>query len=289
MAAVTVNPINLGNSGAGSGGESLPNGSIIISTCSVCYDPTDPTTNNCGSDADLNLLATLNEKLSWNDSGYQIFATPLFPPVASSVVSDTITQQALLPYGLPPITGNAAAFKWGDLVQSPSGVTITTWTATKYQKIGNKLIIELKAPSVMDLNAMVGYIQSIPSQEFVSLYLAGNKDFHLYRQFIETFDNPTTLVLRIEYNLSQNISNFAHLFWQIYNVVKSNSLTIYNQNLPKPITIRTKLLPIEKIDFTRTIVFNNQCPTLVIKRRIEAAGVIFQVPIPQVYFQTYPI
>ena len=268
----------------GSGGGSSSDGSII-DICNVCYDPTKD--NPCGINATVAIVGKYQEKANVFDSGYRHDATPLFSPDPATVVSDVTTYTVPQPYGLPALTGTSlAVFKWGDMVQSPTGATLNSWKAKKYTKNGNKLIIELIAPTLAALNTGVGAITGILPFEFVTLYLTANRDFHLYRQFISVFDDPIKLELRIEYDLAGTIPNVTKQFWQFYNFQKATKLTVYNNGLPAPITIKTKLLPIELVQYKRVINFNNRCVQITIQKQSEADTVTNADPIPKVTFKT---
>ncbi len=260
----------------------------IIDICNVCYDPTKD--NPCGINATVAIVGKYQEKANVFDSGYRHDATLLFSPDPASVVSDVTTYTVPQPYNLPALTGTSlAVFKWGDMVQSPLGKTLSGWKAKKYSKNGNKLIIELIAPTLIALNDGISAMASILPDEFVTLYLTGNRDFHLLRQFMAFFDNPAKLTLSIEYDLAGTSTNVTKQFWQFYNFQKSNKLSVYNNGLPAAITIKTKLLPIEIVQYKREITFNNRCAPITIQKQSEADTVTTADPIPKVTFKTTTI
>ena len=272
---------------ANSSGRNATDGQII-DICNVCYDPTKD--NACGVNATVAIVGKYQEKANVFDSGYRHDATLLFSPDPATVVSDVTTYTVPQPYGLPALTGTSlAVFKWGDMVQSPLGKTLNGWKAKKYSKNGTKLTIELIAPTLIALNDGISAITSILPDEFVTLYLGANKDFHLYRQFIAVFDDQAKLTLSIEYDLSGTIPNVTKQFWQFYKSQKSNKLTVYNNGLPAAITIKTKLLSIEIVQYKREITFNNRCAPITIQKQSEADTVTNADPIPKVTFKTTTI
>jgi hypothetical protein len=253
----------------------------VLSTCSSCYDP--DTGNPCGEDTTLAVKVLNTEKGNSFDAAHNVQASLMFVP--PSFVSLDVNWTAYLPYNLPNLTGvGGQIFALCDLKQSPQGVTVTNFTVKNFKVVNNKLEILLSAPNVAALNSMVSAIGQMNS-DFVGISVQNNQDVQLFRQFLEMYDNPAKLELKLVYDYLGNIVNPAFRFWQYYTKGKALNLKVLNQKLPKSVTIKTKLQPVQEVSFKLNLVMASPCVSRIVTKKITVIGVRDNYPIPQLEIQ----